>query len=203
VKSNKSTMKGHPTREAWLNEAVEAHRSLFKAVGVDLPERIQCAFGFPKAKGRQEPEGQCWDKAATKDGTYHILVSPTQSEPLEILAILGHELCHAALPLGTGHKKPFSDLAKKMGLEGKPTSCRATEGSPLWAKLETMAKELGPLPHSAIVKLHTGPKRAPAGGWIKLVSKTDEDYILRISPKAAKEHGFPSDPWGDMMVEAE
>src|SRR5688500_14729498 len=41
-------------------------------------------------------------------------------DPMETFGILAHELCHAALPQGTGHKRPFVDLAHRMLIEGDP-----------------------------------------------------------------------------------
>jgi hypothetical protein len=51
-----------------------------------------------------------------------IVVHPSQwSDDLAVLAVLAHEMAHAALP-GAGHGTPFARLVRRIGLDGKPTA---------------------------------------------------------------------------------
>src|SRR5690606_10340978 len=55
---------------------------------------------------------------ADSDGAIQIFISPTLNDTLEVLAVLTHELVHAALGPneGIGHGKAFRKLSSKVGL---------------------------------------------------------------------------------------
>lgn len=190
----------YDTREQWLRAATEAMRPWLAEIGVVLPDSIATSVGFAKY-GPPRSIGQCWNPSSTPGGVTSVFICPTLSEPVKVLDVLLHELVHAGVGTEAGHKGLFVKAVRQLGLKGKPTATYAEEGGALYAKLHELAVELGPYPHSPIIK--SGPKRAPGGGWVKLMSIQDENYIIRISPKAFKENGVPTDPWGEKMVEAE
>ena len=115
------------TRERWLLDATEQMRPWFDDLNAALPTDIYISVGFPR--GSRKAIGQCFPiQPATLDGKPHVFISPAVSEPIEVLEILLHELVHAALPAGIGHKGPFQKLAGKLGLV-KPWT--ATTASPI------------------------------------------------------------------------
>ena len=202
------------TREQWLNAATHALGAHFFPVAAGtkkdagkkmhvLPKKLQCSCGFPyKSK---EAIGQCWSPSLSADGTTQVFVSPCQDEPVRVLDILLHELIHAAVGTNEGHKGEFKKVAVALGLRGKMTATRAEPGTELHGKLSRIARELGPYPHKALNK-NTGTekkKKEKKGGWVRLMSETENEYRVVISPRQLEEHGVPRDPWGDEMVPAE
>lgn len=190
----------YQTREQWLAAAMDAQSKWLAEHDMRVPERVRASVGFPKY-GTPRAIGQCWSPTHTTDETTHVFVSPMLGDTIVVLSTLLHELVHAAVGCEAGHKGPFLKGVRAVGLKGKATATFAEEGSPLHDKLLALSEELGPYPHSPITR--GGKKRPPGGGWVKLTSTQDETYIIRISPKAFKENGSPTDPWGNQMVEAE
>lgn len=191
-------MKVIKTREEWLLSATAKLRSLFKEHGYEIPEKVQVGCGWPRG-GKREVIGQCFGTTWTKDNTIHIFISPCRGNDIEVLAVLVHELVHAAVGVEEGHKGKFKELARKLGLEGKLTATLVTEKSPLHPKLVMLGDKLGKYPHSQMMlKKSTKPG---GGGWIRLESRTIEGYTLVISPKSLEEYGYPLDPNGEEMIE--
>src|SRR5262249_44850103 len=83
------------------------------------------------------------------------------SNPIKLVGLLCHELCHAALPSGTGHGRLFIQLGREMLLEGKPRSMQGGDAfQVLWAR--AVAK-LGKFPGARIseaVRNRDRPNRA-------------------------------------------
>ena len=190
----------HTTRESWLLAAVVKLSTLLKKHDAVMPEKYAVSCGFPKSR-KAMAIGQCWDPTCTEDGTTHMFVCPSVNSALTVLATLLHEMVHAAVGLECKHRGAFRKLAKAVGLEGKMTATFVSEENPLMAVLKTITEQLGPYPHSALVR-KMAATRPPAGGWVKFVSKNDDEYILRLSPRALEKAGGPTDPWGDKMEEA-
>lgn len=144
----------HNTREAWLGAAVEALRTRVDnardakgaPVGATVPGEIRVSVGFP-SKAVRKRIGECWHASA--DGKHAIFISPLLHDPVRILDVLLHELCHAALPKETGHKGAFKRLALAVGLTGKMTETVATDMLRDWLA-NTIAPTLGDFPHSAL-----------------------------------------------------
>ena len=115
------------TREAWLGQAVYLFKhSVEKATACTLPP-IKVACGFPARKAlarKNRAIGECWGREATASETAHVFVSPLVDDPVEVLAVLIHELSHAALPAKIKHGRAFAIAIKKLGLEGKPTETK-------------------------------------------------------------------------------
>lgn len=189
------------TREAWLLEAVDALRPLFRQHDATIPptQSIKVSMGWCKGKG----VGQVWAPETSADETtHHIFISPCRGDEVQILGILVHELVHVVVGHECKHGGDFAVLARTLGLAGKLTATFVGEGSKLYAALEAVASQLGVFPHIPLVPKAAGGK-PPAGGWVKLVSAEQPKYILRISPNALELGGMPVDPWGREMVRAE
>jgi hypothetical protein len=187
------------TREAWLLAAVTKLHPLLKKHDVQMPEKYAVSCGF--AKARTKAIGQCWSPECTKDETTHMFVCPSIQTAIGVLDVLIHEMIHAAVGVECRHRGKFRKVAKAIGLEGKMTATFVGKDNPLMPTLEKISAALGPYPHSALTKRATA-LRPPAGGWIKFHSTNDEDYILRLSPRAFEDHGAPCDYDGDEMVES-
>lgn len=135
-------------REAWLTRATEALIRLFDAPPRG-PWRVTC--GWPSRRGtaaKSRVIGECWSPRASGDGTIEIIISIALADAVEVLGVLAHELAHAHLPEGTGHRSPFARLVKKMGLEGKPTA--TVVGDTFRANVARVLDELGPYPHASL-----------------------------------------------------
>ena len=97
----------HPTREAWLEEAMSEVSVQFKRLGFPLPKKIRVTCGFTSGGTRKRPGGkvligECWDSSKSGDKSFEIMVSPTEADPVRVLGILVHELAHAAAGLAAG-----------------------------------------------------------------------------------------------------
>lgn len=137
------------TREGWLTALTKSLEPVVKQrTGLGRkPYRIAC--GWPSRKGTSHNHrrfGECWNTA--EHTTKEMFISPTLDDVDEIASTVAHELLHAFLPPGVGHRKQFSQAAKKLGLVGKPRDCGA--GEELAAVLRQMTDKLGPYPHERI-----------------------------------------------------
>ena len=137
-------------REAWLQAAASF---LFDHIAKqDLPRvdvRVSC--GWPVRGGvarRRTVIGQCFPPSLCNDGTPQIFISPRLADSVEVLGTLLHELIHASVGCQHGHKKPFSQAARKVGLAGPPTA--TTVGESLRPLLVSYVEQVGPYPHAAI-----------------------------------------------------
>ena len=135
------------TREDWLRGAATRLRAIVEAQGASVPPiRVSVGWSSRLALSRRKRRvGECWPRETAGEDHAHVFVSPALAEPVEVLATLLHELCHAALRQGTGHKAPFKRLAVACGLTGKMTATVA--GPELAAALAALAAELGPFDH--------------------------------------------------------
>lgn len=132
-----------PTREAWLNAALDTLRPMFTEAGMGLPENLKVSCGWPVRGGmstRKRVIGECWKAEASTEGATQIFISPWLAEPLEVLETLVHELIHAARPAAK-HGPDFKDGMKKVGLIGKATSTKA--GDELILRLAQLSETLG------------------------------------------------------------
>ena len=175
------------TREEWLAEAVREFRPWLEAAGAPLPELVRVSCGFPV--GNRKAIGQCWEPETADDKTHSLFISPAiaaATGPYGVLGVLLHECCHAALPPKTGHKAAFKHLAMDtMGLGGKPTSTTVDAGNELEAKLDKLAKRLGPYPHSALsLSLKSKPGRK--NPYIKV--QCECGFICYATPKMLEDH---------------
>lgn len=143
-------------REAWLRSA---YGLLRKKLLAEAPESVALSWSFPAKGGTSATRrriGECHYKGASADGQVEgdrvLLISPMLRTPYDLVETLLHEMVHAALPMGTGHRKQFSRLAARTGLV-KPWT--ATKASPELAKRITdeFLRELPEWP----------------GGWLQIV----------------------------------
>jgi len=141
-------MRHDRTREGWLRTACQKMIQLF-----DLPPRgpwrVTCGWPSKRATATNgRVLGQCWSSSCSADSTIELIVSITLDDPVEVLAVAAHELIHASLPEGTGHRAPFARKARAIGLDGKPT---ATTPGPAFVKaIAPLLEDLGSYPHASL-----------------------------------------------------
>jgi hypothetical protein len=179
----------HQTREQYLNAFLDEIRPVFAAEGYPLPEKIRVTCGFPSQNARSALKriGEHWHADASADGTHEIMISPVLDDVWDVTGTLVHELCHAALPLGTGHKGDFPKLAKKLHLEGKPTS--TTVGVAFKSTFGALVESLGDYPHA---RLNVSSKKTQGTRMLKACC-AECGYTIRLTQKWA-DVGLPSCP---------
>lgn len=189
------------TREYWLETLIERLRPIYSAAEVPLPEKIRVSFGWPSrnalgAKTRRM--GECWMIEAAGDGVNQIFLSPLLNDAVGAARVLAHELVHAALPTGAGHKKPFVKACKKVGIiDGPPKSVEP--GPELMEKIEAILEELPEYPHAALTPKTADKKQSARMLKLSCIGDSDEsaelheEYILRGSKKVI-ERGLPICP---------
>lgn len=138
-----SATRTEKTREAWLLEAVEKLKPVFKRQGFDVP-KVQVSCGFTSS-GKNRHAGECWSKMATNAAINEIYISPKYDDAIQVMDILVHELVHAVDNCQHKHGKEFKEIALAVGLEGKMRS--ASAGATLLSELTEIAKTLSPYPH--------------------------------------------------------
>jgi hypothetical protein len=168
----------YKTREEWLGSAVEEVRALFGINGYPLPEKIRVTCGFASKGGRGKVVGEHWAPDSSADATHEISVSPTIAEPVEVLGILMHELCHSAT-LGDGHKGRFPSAIRSVWLEGKPTT--TTVGQKFKENFASLLEELGAYPHAVL----DARQHIPQSTRLLKAVCTDCDYTIRLTRKWA------------------
>lgn len=192
-------------REAWLQAAVEKVRPLFLGHGYKIPE-VNISVGWPSSGGlgtKKKTIGQCWFGSTTADGKPQLFISPLLDdvfEPQGVMATLIHEVCHVAAGPDAKHGPAFVKVARKMGLEGKPTATNADEV--MVEKIKQIVADLGPFPHSKIVPTENSPKKQ--GTRMKKCECGDCGYVARTVKKWIEEVGAPICPCNkkQMSVEA-
>jgi hypothetical protein len=143
----------YQTREAWLNYIAQRMAPMFESLGASLPAQLRIAIGFTSSDRRSRHIGECWDNQCSEDGHFEIFIRPDLSEskdlmPMQVAAILGHELVHAVVGVAAGHTKEFRRVARGIGLIGQMT---ATTAGPEFEKaLHPILEEAGPLPHGRL-----------------------------------------------------
>jgi predicted SprT family Zn-dependent metalloprotease len=138
-------------RESWLQQATLFLFEHMQACGLTpVPVRVSC--GWPSSGGlgaKRVTIGECIAPRMCADGIQQIFISPVLADSIDVLATLLHELIHAAFYCEYGHKKPFSQAARQLGLAGPPTS--TFPGEQLRAFFQEYVNQVGPYPHAPIV----------------------------------------------------
>lgn len=205
----------HTLREGWLQSAIHELRPYFEKLGFKIPDNIRCGISFTSGGKRGRMSGECWHAQASDDRHYEIFIRIDKDDPVEVLAILVHELIHTLLPPDAKHGKEFRDIALRVGLKGQ---MRHTIPVPiLTERLQTIAANLGPLPHRKLNYAATSdvPKKQ-AKKWLRAECSASCGYSIRITAKWAKvglpvcpvhpDHGpmicdMPEDHGGDIAPE--
>jgi hypothetical protein len=183
----KQTKTKHETREQWLEAAVRLMVPLFKGKDYEVPTvKVSCGFPSGRALSRKKQAiGECWGKDITVDGVPQIFVSPIIKDPIEVLAILVHEVVHAVVGSAAKHGSKFRKCALAVGLEGKMTATHA--GDELTETAGEWIKELGQYPHAGL-KPKARPEKKQTTRMVKCECKKC-GYTVRVSRKWLDESG--------------
>ena len=191
------------TREDWLVKAVKAleagvfqNKNLVGDNKMSMPEKWAVTCGWCKGSSKYA-QGVCVDPKCSKDGTTHLFIVPVQDQVMSILGTLLHEMVHAIVGVKEGHKRPFRECCKLIGLMGKVTSATIAKGTPTWTICEQIALQLGPYPHAAMVP-HAKPTRPSP--WVRWRSTTWPKYTILANTKHVIQYGVPRDPRGNEMI---
>lgn len=176
-------------REEWLKALAERLNTLVFD-GAMPAYRVAC--GWPSRGGTAQAKrviGQCWDADCSADKTHEILISPNLDDPMKVAGVLAHEMIHAIVGIPAGHKKPFRDLAIKIGLVGKMTA--TTEGPDFIAAVEPVLKEIGAYPHAALTP---GTQLKKQSTRLIKAECPECGYNVRVTRKWLDEVGAPLCP---------
>lgn len=180
------------TREDWLQNAkIELDSVLWPATGIKVP-RVEVSCGFPGGASPRTTLGQCW-ATVTAGGVAQVFVSPILDDPIDVLAVLTHELIHASDDCESGHRGAFTRIARAVGLVGPMRA--TTPGAELITRLERVAAALGTYPHrrielAEIVKQSTRMLRVECPSCA---------YLVRTTAKWISV-GLPTCPCGTRMA---
>ena len=191
-------MKQYPTRESWLLAAVEVLRPLFHSKGHLIPTTVHVSCGFASTGLKSHHIGQCWPTQSSSNGVNQLFVSPTLGDPVEVLDTLVHELVHAVDDCQHKHGKEFKKIALSLGMKGPMRSAGA--GPELKLKLQGLAAQLGPYPHSTLKVRHVRRVSSPrprakckqCGYEVPMLKK-----FLEYGPPLCPQHRTEMTPLGD------
>ena len=176
----------HTTREGWLLAATNELRSYFQLYVYTLPDKIRFSIAFTSTGKRGHMAGECWHAEASNDQHYEIIIRIDNDDPVEVLAVLVHELVHTILPPTVKHGKEFRDIALRIGLEGE---MRHTRPNPsLKERLIALATSLGALPHAKLNFIGSSdvPKKQRTRHLVAECSTDGCGYRVQISAKWAR-----------------
>lgn len=185
----------HNTRESWLRGATALLRPYFSKLGYQLPEKIRYSIAFTSGGKRATMGGECWHPENSGDQHFEIIIKADRSDPIEVLGILVHNLVHTLLSADAKHGPEFKDIALRIGLEGPMR--HAMPGPVLRERLNSLAPELGPLPHARL-DFTLGPdvEKKQTTRMLKAECGGGCGYTIRLSSKWAK-IGLPICPVSD------
>lgn len=197
--------------EEYLTSA--AHRLIeehFAPIGMDtdcdsgnaLADKLRVRVGYPTTGGIRASGatlGQCIGPQHSEGGFTEIFVNPRLSDPKEMLAVVVHELVHAAVGHKQGHGKTFMRALAKVGISGETAKTACTPSEELEQVLDDIINELGTMPHDAIT-LTSLPKKQTTR-LLKVICINDncpfkhtnggKAYTVRMSLQTATDGGTP------------
>jgi hypothetical protein len=139
------------TRECWLNSAASILTEMFEESGHKIPAKIRYTVSLPSKGGmgtKRKVIGQCFYPVCSSSGTTEIFITPMIDDTRLVVGTLLHEMVHASLGQGYGHKKEFIALCKDVGCdEGKPTEACINDNTWNYLQNHKAFKRLGNFPH--------------------------------------------------------
>jgi len=144
-------------RESWLAAAaVMLQHEVFPVAGIDAASwerhkyRVSCGFpiGYRGSRTGKVTLGQAFDPSISADGTMEVFINPILDNPVDVIAVLAHELIHVEAGIACGHRGRFATVARAIGLTGPMTS--TVPGDALRATLQRIVADLGTYPHAKV-----------------------------------------------------
>ena len=185
-------------REPWLAAAAVAlQHQVFPRAGIEPAQweqrryRVACGFpiGYRGSRSGKVALGQAFDPSISGDGTFEVFINPILDRPLDVLAVLAHELAHVWSGIQCGHRGEFARVARGIDLVGPLTSTKA--GAWLSAELADIAQILGAYPHA---KIDPNSRKKQGTRLLKLQC-SDCGWTARVSAlQANRLHGLSACP---------
>jgi hypothetical protein len=179
---------------------------MFARLEAPLPAQLRIAIGFTSSGRRSRNIGECWDNQCSEDRHFEIFIRPDLSEskdlmPMQIAAVLGHELVHAAVGVAAGHGKEFRRVARGIGLVGPMAA--TTAGPEFETAMRPILEGAGPLPHGRLqpatgASSHSNRRKKHYSRQIKCVCRNC-GYTVYTTPKWLDAAGAPLCPKHDRM----
>ena len=185
-------------REPWLAAAAVAlQHQVFPRAGIEPAQweqrryRVACGFpiGYRGSRSGKVTLGQAFDPSISADGTFEVFINPILDRPLDVLAVLAHELAHVWSGIQCGHRGEFARVARGIDLVGPLTSTAA--GAWLSNELGDIAQILGAYPHA---KIDPNSRKKQGTRLLKLQC-SDCGWTARVSAlQANRLHGLSACP---------
>lgn len=176
------------TREQWLEKAVKKLTPGFqKKCGVKVPQNIRVSVSYPLGRSPRKVLGQCFDKRMSTGGFIEIVITPTVDDAVEIMGTLAHEMVHAIVGIKCGHKKEFSQCARRFGFLAPWTTTPTPR--PLKLEFKRLLSTMPPFPHKKVLLDEKRKKQTTR--MIKLHCE-ECGFICRASQTAIEISGFPT-----------
>lgn len=121
--SNAHLPQKHKFAEVWLNHAIEELRPHFSNAGYKIPP-VHVSVGFStdgyKPNAKINTIAVCHARCLSKDNVNEIYITPLKTEPVDVLAVLAHELVHAIDDCQSGHGAGFQKISFALKLSDNP-----------------------------------------------------------------------------------
>lgn len=141
-----------PTREEWLMRAAGLILAKVAELGYVPTGDVKVSMGVCKTNKRKPAMGYCYHAQASEGGYREIFIDASLTDTRVILGTLTHEIGHAVLKDGVGHRKPFKIFCEKVGFdfrENGKAEC-AGDGDLWWGWANLIARDLGNIPHKKL-----------------------------------------------------
>jgi hypothetical protein len=188
-------------REEWLIQAVNAVRPWFDDIKMPVPAKVRVTCGWPSTgalASNKRRIGEAWTRSASGDGHNEIFISPYLSDAVMVVAVLIHELIHAADNNEHGHRGPFVKAARALGLAGKVTATVPSEELTKRIQDEVL-KKVGQYPHATLDMSFRPVKKQSTR--MRPLKCPECGYTVRTTKKWI-DHGLPTCACGSEMQEA-
>lgn len=143
-----------PTREEWLMRAAGMILKQIAEADYVPTGDVKVSMGTLNMSARKKytTYGVCYHAVASEGGYREIFIDAGLTDTRMILGALTHEIGHAVLKDGAGHRKPFKVYCEKVGFDfrenGKPD--QAIDGDLWWNWASLIARDLGNIPHKRL-----------------------------------------------------
>ena len=137
------------TREEWLNATVALIRAQVPAIG---NQRIRITCGFPSTYTRSGTLAECWPDAASKDGTWEVMISPTVALPVEVFTLVAAMALHTVPGGASRTSTSYRTACMDLGLAPTDEAWKGLTGTDdFWATFGSALEALGPYPHAEVM----------------------------------------------------
>lgn len=165
------------TREEWLTACLDLIRAQVPAIG---NQRIRITCGFPSTFTRSGTLAECWPDAASKDGTWEVMISPTVALPVEVFVLVASMALHTVPGGASRTSNAYRAACMDLGLAPADESWRTlTATEDFWATFGDALEALGPYPHAEVM---AAQKKTQTTRMLKLVCPLC-GYTIRTSAK--------------------